>query len=101
MYIVQSENESDGVKLAETLTRYTAGEVDRQASLKVVETRELTVRGQTAAMVVSDGVNSDDQPYRQVTVAFQGKGGPALLVISEPTDRWNQENIDAFLASIH
>jgi len=35
-----------------------------------------------------------------VTAAFQGKGGPALLVISEPITRWSQETVETFIASI-
>jgi hypothetical protein len=35
-----------------------------------------------------------------VTAAFQGKGGLALLVISEPVTRWSQETVEPFIASI-
>jgi hypothetical protein len=38
---------------------------------------------------------------RQMMLAFQGNGGPALVMLSEPVVRWNQEKVDSFVASIH
>jgi hypothetical protein len=51
-------------------------------------------------VVVSEGVNSENVSYRQITVGFQGKGGPALLVLSETVEGWDQTVVDTFLASI-
>jgi hypothetical protein len=100
LYLIQSENETDGEKLAQTLTDLVPGSSNPNTRLTVVENRAVTVRGQAATLVVSDGVNSEGGTYRQITVAFQGKGGPALLVLSEPTERWDQATVDALLASI-
>jgi hypothetical protein len=58
------------------------------------------VRGQETTLVINEGVNSEGVTYRWVTAAFQGKGGPALLVISEPVTRWSQETVETFIASI-
>jgi hypothetical protein len=33
-------------------------------------------------------------------VAFRGKGGPALLVLSQPTESWDDSSVDTLLASI-
>jgi hypothetical protein len=76
------------------------GSVDRTTRLNVVERREATVRGQQATLVISDGTNSDGQPYRQLTTSFQGKNGPAILVISRPSSSWNQADVDQLIASI-
>ena len=46
------------------------------------------------------GPNSDGVIYRQATVAFQGNGGPALLVFSELLENWDQAAFDALVASI-
>jgi hypothetical protein len=99
LYLVQSENEADGEKLTQLLNELAPGTSDRQ--MTVTETRTAFVRGQATTLVIIEGVNSEGVPYRQATLAFQGKGGPALLVISEPVTRWNQETVDAFIASIH
>ena len=100
LYLIQSEKEADSEKLTQMLTSMVPGSSDRNSRLTVIENRTATIRGQAATIVTSDGVNHDGESYRQVTVAFQGKGGPALLVFSEPSERWNQGTVDALLASI-
>ena len=101
LYLVQSEKESDGEKLAQMLPELVLGSGDPQTRMTVIETRPIRVRGQETTLVISDWINSEGISYRQAAVAFQGDGGPALLVFSEPIERWNQETVDAFLASIH
>lgn len=101
LYLIQSENESDGEKLADMLDRLAVNTGDPQTHMTVIETRPVTVRGQEVTLVISDGVNSEGASYRQAAVAFQGLGGPVLLVISEPVDSWDQAKVDALLASIH
>jgi hypothetical protein len=68
--------------------------------MTVVESRTVTIRGQEATVVVSEGVNSDNATYLEATTIFQGKGGPALLVYSDSAGRWDQEALDAWLESI-
>ncbi len=101
LYLIQSEKDADGEKLAQMLEELVPGASDPQTRMTVIETRPATVRGQEVTVVISEGNNSDGESYRQATVAFPGKGGPALLVLSEPVERWGQESVDAFIASIH
>ena len=100
LYLIQSEKETDKEELAATLANLIPGSSDRNTRLTVIENRAATVRGQTANVIVSDGINSEGGSYRQITVAFQGKGGPALLVLSEPIERWDDATMDTLLASI-
>lgn len=100
LYLIQSDKEDDGEKLTQMLDELAPGASDPQTRMTVIETRPATVRGQEVTLVTSEGISSDGESYRQVTAAFQGKGGPALLVLSEPVSQWNQETVDAFLASI-
>jgi hypothetical protein len=69
--------------------------------MTIIETRPVTVREQEVTLVISEGITSEGETYRQVTAAFQGKGGPALLMLSEPVTSWNQQVVDALIASIH
>ncbi len=101
LYLIQSEKDADGEKLAQMLDELVPGASDPQTRITVIETHPVTVRGQETTLVISEGVNSEGESYRQATVAFPGKGGPALLVLSEPVESWNQEMVDAFIASIH
>jgi hypothetical protein len=98
--LIQSEKEADSEKLEQMLADLVPGSKNSNTRLTVVENRAVTIRGQAATLVISDGVNSEGASYRQGTAAFQGKGGPALLVLSEPTERWDQSTVDAFIASI-
>jgi hypothetical protein len=100
LFLIQSEKEADGQELERMLTQLAPGSSDPNTRLTVIENRPVTIRGQEVTLVISDGVNHDGDSYRQATVAFQGKGGPALLVLSEPTDHWNDEIVNALIASI-
>ena len=100
LYFIQSENEADGKELERMLTQLAPGVSDPNTRLTVIENRTTTVRGQEVALVVSEGTNSENVAYRQLTVGFQGKGGPAMLVLSESVELWDQASVDAFLQSI-
>lgn len=101
LYLIQSTDEADGETLESILDEVVPGASDPQTRLTVIETRPVTVRGQETTLVISEGTNGEGDSYRQAAVAFQGEGGPALLVFSEPTSRWDQATIDVLLASIH
>jgi hypothetical protein len=101
LYLIQSADEADGEKLASMLEEVVSGSSDPQTRMTVIETRPVTVSGEETTLVISEGTNGEGEAYRQASVAFQGQGGPALLVLSEPTSRWDQAVVDAFLASIH
>ena len=73
---------------------------DRTTRLTVVETRSIVVRDQDTPLTISEGANSDGVAYRELAVPFQGKGGPALLVMSEPLTRWDRATVFTFVASI-
>ena len=100
LYLIQSKNESDGEELERMLTQLAPGSNDPNTRMTIIENRTATVRGQEVAVVVSEGANSNNVAYRQVTVGFEGKGGPAMLVFSESAELWNQEAVDALLESI-
>jgi hypothetical protein len=100
LYLIQSEQQSDGGDLEEMLTQLVPGSYDPNTRLTVIENRPVTIRGQEVTLVISEGVSSENVPYRQATVAFEGKGGPALLVFSESLEAWHPGALDEFLASI-
>jgi hypothetical protein len=101
LYLIQSEKESDGEKLASMVGQIAPGSYDPQTRMTIIESHPITVRGQEVTMVISEGVTSEGETYRQVMIAFQGNDGPALVMLSEPVARWNQEKVDAFIGSIH
>jgi hypothetical protein len=100
LYLIQSENEADGEELERMLARLAPGSRVTNTRMTVIENRTATVRSQEATVIISEGKSSEKIAYRQVSVAFQGKGGPALLALSKPVGSWDQETVDALLASI-
>ncbi len=100
LYLIQSENELDGEKLEQGLEKLVPDIYDSHTRMTILEKLPVTFRGQEVNAIFSEGVDSENGTYRQVTVAFQGKGGPALLVFSEPATKWNQEYVLNLLASM-
>lgn len=101
LYLIQSKKDSDREILGSMVNQIAPGSYDPQTRMTIIETRSITVREQEVTMIISEGVTAEGEAFRQVMVAFQGNGGPALVLLSEPVARWNQERVDAFIASIH
>lgn len=99
LYLAQSEDETDGDTLEATLKNMAPGV--QTSRTVVVETRTVTIRDQATTLVISDNTNGEGARYRQATALFEGKGGPAILVYSDPIDRWDETTLDALLTSIH
>jgi len=70
------------------------------ANTRVIEGKPVTIRGQESYLEISEGISSDGTTYRVATATFQGKGGPALLMIAGPLDEWDIEMVNTFIASI-
>ena len=103
IYLLQVTEETnlDIEKLREQASSMdTSRKNDRPREVRVVETRTATIRGQEVQVAVGEGINSEDQPYREVTALFEGRSGPTLVSISSPVDQWNWEQVNSFLASI-
>ena len=100
LYLIQSEVEVVGGKLADALDELVVGSGEPHTLMTVVDTRIVMVRGQETKIVISDYKNSEGRSYRQATVAFRGNGGPALLVFSESIENWDQATLDALISSI-
>jgi hypothetical protein len=70
------------------------------STTRVIEGKPVTIRGQETYLEISEGTSSDGTSYRVATAPFQGKRGPALLMIAGPLDEWDMEMVDTFIASI-
>ncbi len=73
----------------------------RGYTMKVVETKKMTIRGQEVEVITFEGTNENGSVMRQLITTFPGKGGTAMLMIMGDPQHWNQEEINAFVASIH
>ena len=66
----------------------------------IVEHRTLRVAGEPVEFAIGEGVNGDGDPYRSMAGVWESPNGQVLIYIEEPLSRWNQAEIDAFVATI-
>lgn len=69
--------------------------------VQTISTSQTTIRGQPGTVTNSQGTNSENEIYRLTYAIFQGKDGLAYLFIAAPLARWNQAEVDTFIASLH
>lgn len=70
-------------------------------SMKVVETKTMTIRGVEAEVIIYEGADEQGSMTRQLITTFPGKNGTAMLMVMGEPQNWDQEEIDTFIESIH
>jgi len=68
--------------------------------VEVTRQEEVTVRGFPAQLIMSRGTDSEDTELGQMTLFFQGKGGPAVLMASSNLAVWDSAKMDQIVQSI-
>jgi hypothetical protein len=68
-------------------------------SMKLIETHEEVIRGETVIISVSEG-NYQSFTMRQWMTVFTGNKGPTILMIQGPAESWDDQIIEDFLKSI-
>jgi len=71
-----------------------------QHEAAVFSTEARTVRDNPATLTVSERVNGEGRLYRSAYLVFEGYDGTAVLVINQPADEWDDDAVNAFIASI-
>ncbi|HEU0295285.1 MAG TPA: hypothetical protein VFR47_21270 [Anaerolineales bacterium] len=66
----------------------------------LIEQKTVTICGQETTLNISEGKSSDGTIYRSATATFQGRSGPALVLVAAPIDEWDIEMVDTFIESI-
>ena len=67
---------------------------------KIIEQKPITIRGQETKLNVSEGINIDKHDYRYATAKFEGRSGPALVMVATPVDEWDMEMVEDFISTI-
>lgn len=68
---------------------------------KLVEQKQVTIRGGETTLSLSEGTNDQGVLYRMANAVFQGKGaGPSLFILAAPADEWDDQVLEDFIASI-
>ena len=69
--------------------------------MKVVEVRQMTIRGEEVDVTTFEGTDERGFVLRQIITTFPGKDGTALLMIMGAAQTWDEAEIDQFIESIH
>lgn len=72
----------------------------QELNLAVVDQITTIIRDQDVSLTVQEGTAGDGQPIRQISGVFQGKQGLVMLMVVGSPENWNQQAIDAFIASL-
>lgn len=102
IYLVQAPEDAqvDIADLQEQARSLRGTDRDRPKDIRVVEQRPVMIRGQEVTLLVGEGINSDNLPYREAHALFAGGNGPALVSIASPVSLWDWALVDEFLASL-
>lgn len=68
------------------------------ATTKLVETREVVIRGETVTATINESTYQDFV-IRQWMTIFTGNKGPTILLIQGPPDQWDEQFIEDFIKS--
>ena len=69
-------------------------------NMEVIETKTMDVRGQEQTVTISEGTDGDGNTFRQMVTLFEGKSGPALLVMVAQISEWDQAQFEDFIGSL-
>lgn len=70
------------------------------ADTKIIEQKPVRICGQETTLNVSEGINVDRRDYRYATAKFEGRGGPALVMVATPLDEWDMGMVENFISTI-
>jgi hypothetical protein len=70
------------------------------ADMTSVGQEEAVIKGETVTMAVREGTTESGEHLRQISGLFEGRGGPAMLMVVGEVSTWDQAMVDQFMASI-
>lgn len=87
-------------QMQEQMQRTFERQTGTQASMKVVDTRTIPIRGKDAKVSILEGKMNNGYLIRQWITVFGGKSGPVILMIQGYPGKWNDKLVNDFVASI-
>jgi hypothetical protein len=93
------------INVNEMLRRISEGRGDPQSvwyrtETTLIEEKPVVIRGQETILSIAEGTSSEGILYRTATANFEGRDGPALVLVASSLDEWDLEMVERFLASI-
>ena len=68
-------------------------------NMKTIDRIPVTISGQNTTLIINEGESSEGVTYRMANAEFQGRGGPAVLIIAGPSDEWDMQMVDQLILS--
>lgn len=95
----------NSIDLDEMLRQISEGAGDPHSSwynteTNLIEEKPVTIRGEETVLSIGEGTSSDGIPFRMATATFEGRSGPALVMVAGPLEEWDMETVESFIASI-
>lgn len=69
------------------------------SKMKTIDRIPVTIDGQDTTLTINEGQSADGESYRMASAEFQGRGGPAVLIIAGPADEWDMQMVDQLILS--
>lgn len=97
--------EGTHINVDEMLRQISEGRGDPQSvwyrtETALIEEKPVTIRGQESTLSIAEGTSSEGTTYRTATATFEGRNGPALLMVACQIEEWDVEMVESFVASI-
>ena len=67
----------------------------------LIEEKPVTICEQETTLSISEGISGNGITYRSAVAKFEGRGGPALVMVAGPFDEWDLDMVETFISSIH
>ena len=101
LYFIQSQEEVDSERLEQEMKKRISETSNAQNQFHTIETLPVIVDGQETTLNISEGFNGEGLDYKQAMITFQGKSGPALLVLSNLSEEWDENSLASLIESLH
>jgi hypothetical protein len=69
-------------------------------NLQKIGTQPATIRGQSTELSIYEGTSNKGTDVREVIGVFEGKNGPAILMVVGPKNSWDEAAINSFISSM-
>jgi hypothetical protein len=100
LFQVPTSAQMDKDQLEQQMKQLSEQQTGQTYNLHQVGTQQAVIRGEPTELVVYEGESSNNVAYRQIIGAFQGKGGPAWIMIGGDINSWDQATVDSFISSL-
>ncbi len=87
-------------QMKEQVQEFIETKTGRRYTLNYVGSQNVMIRGQTTEMFIYEGTSDQGESVRQMMGFFEGKNGPAWLMVTGNPNAWDQVGVESFIQSL-